>query len=182
VLSRVALARAGEPATVLEALPPSSRLQAPFPPPRLAPGELDCCVLDRVFTPSGLSPSRSSGRVPPVDFCNHYGSRARPRTRLNAPHASPGVTPLRCANAGSHAPCGAKLAEVSRFRGRRGRNLAGASRARDSSRGELCPETIGSDTSCHELVSTPGGVARRRIKERSSHEPAGGRRTRRRSR
>jgi len=36
--------------------------------------------------------------------------------------------------------------------------------------GELCPETIGSDTSCHELVSTPGGVARRRIKERSSHE------------
>lgn len=75
-----------------------------------------------------------------------------------------------------------RLAEVSRSRGRRGRNLGSASHARDSSRGELCPKPIGSDTSCHELVSTSGGVARRGIKEPSSHESAGGRRTRRRSR
>jgi hypothetical protein len=104
-------------------------------------------------TDSNEYPARIAGSCPPA-----LRDCGQPRT-------------LRC-----------RLAEVSRSRGRLGRNLVGASHARDSSRGELCPVPIGSDTSCHELVSTPGGEARRRIKERSSHESAGERHTRRRSR
>jgi hypothetical protein len=57
------------PATVLAALPPTSRLPTRFRPPPLARGQLDPVS-------TCYSPMDQPGQTPPVDFCNRNDPRA----------------------------------------------------------------------------------------------------------
>ena len=80
--TRHARARHAGPATVLPALPPRSRLPAPrSPPPGSRRGRLD------PPRDPGLITLGRAGQTPPVDFCNHHGSQARPRTLTHLPCA-----------------------------------------------------------------------------------------------
>jgi hypothetical protein len=80
-------------------------------------------------------------------------------------------------DAGSVAPCGAPLAELSQGQGPRALFSAGA--PPDAlGVGSLAPTKIGPDTSCHELMSTLTGAASADVRDRGPHELAGGRRER----
>lgn len=170
---RHARARRGGPATVLLALPPRSRLPAPLsPPPGSRRGGLD---LPR--DPGLITPVRA-GQTPPVDFCNHHGSQARPRNLTHSPCAPRKGIPRRGVLAGGLAFAVQAPAELSRFQG-----PAWSLRARQrlsvrSLAGELCPGPVGPDTSCHRIVPATGrmswsrryGTMSPRFRRRTTHE------------
>lgn len=76
--------------------------------------------LDLPRDPGLITPGRA-GQTPPVDFCNHHGSQARPRKpdplTLHAPQR---VTPLRSATAGSPALARERRPSCLESRGRHG--------------------------------------------------------------
>lgn len=76
----------------------------------------------------GSSPRRRADRAPPVDFCNHHGSPARPRTD-QPPRDRPGLPPARRMRAAVHLAVQGRPSRL-RARGHRGRfALASASTA-----------------------------------------------------
>ena len=99
---------------------------------------------------------------------HNRGSTDHPATGLGV---SPGVR--WCGR-----PCtrGARPAEPSRVRSRRGRFALASASPCDRSLGELCPDATGPGTSCRGIVPGPAGCAGARSRNRGSHEPASRRR------
>lgn len=73
--------RRSEPATVPAALPPPGRLPTPVRSPAARAGRA---------RPTGGSRRDGEGQTPPVDFCNRYDPRARPRDPPNPVHPDSG--------------------------------------------------------------------------------------------
>lgn len=141
------------PATVPEVLPPPGRLPAPFRLPPLARERLD--PEPEAIHQGGFGAERrlsisaidSDPRArPPVrpNPAHHTRDRSRAQLLATAPHGDVRAT-------GGLAPCREKPAEISQARDRTD-DAAGTS-LRDRSRGELYPDPIDSDTSCHRLVA-----------------------------
>jgi hypothetical protein len=159
-----------EPATVLEALPPATRLPA-IPlglllnirrfPAYAAPLRLFAKRLHSL-RPEACAPD---GRQIGLTACQLLQSLRFLSTTVDmttTPQALPEVTPLHCFDAGSVASFDALLAEPSWVQGptyalQRRRRLPAPKR------GSFAPTSNSPDTSCHGPVSTPGGGARRRI-------------------
>jgi hypothetical protein len=145
---------------------------ASFTPPGLRRGRLD-----PPRDPGLITPGRA-GQTPPVDFCNHHGSQARPQT----------LTRLPCTPRKGSPPCAALRQAASHFRASAGRAFSnpGAgmvlrARQHPSGRllaGELCPEPIGPDTSCYGSMpalsrrswTRRSGTMSPRSRRRTAHE------------
>lgn len=106
----------------------------------------------------GCSPRRWAGQAPPVDFCNHHGSPARPRTDP-PPRGRQEITPC-AADAGSHASCGAGPAERSLGQGPPRTGYPRQHLPMRLLAGKLCPDPMGSGTSCHEVAPASAGEDR----------------------
>lgn len=134
--------------------------------PRFRVDELGLPRSPRLVT---SAPGRSGA---PVDFCNHHGSPARPRID-RPPRATPGVASLTFLRAavrwmtrthdrpsGFSEPGATEDVNVP------------ASASLAIARWELCPDPIGSDTSCHGSAPCVGRRAAHRVSGTSPHESA----------
>jgi hypothetical protein len=86
--------RRSEPATVPAVLPPPGRLPTPVRSPAARAGRA---------RPTGGFRRDGEGQTPPVDFCNRYDPRARPRDPPNPVHPDCGRPRSRFV---SRPPCG----------------------------------------------------------------------------
>lgn len=145
--------RGQEPATVLAALPPSSRLPALFRP-------FQCSRM------KGLDPARlhrliargREDRTPLVEFCNRERSASTARTIERTLHTAPG-SPPRAACLQVAAPLSRRSQPRFHGPGAGSANAGAGSFLRDRSRRKLIPNPISSNTSCRKLVSAPAGEA-----------------------
>jgi hypothetical protein len=169
VLPRPAFAGAifWEPATDPAILPSTVRLPTSF---RFRESSRPW-KLDPPSNSIGSSPIETTGRTPPVDFCNRIKPRARPHERSNPAHRPGGRPPAQLLIADGYAwfqlrtPCsraraGARPAETPWARGlRKAIRLASAPSTAIAHGGSFAPTHIGSDTSCRKPGTTSAGVA-----------------------
>jgi hypothetical protein len=173
-----ARARHAGPATVLPALPPRSRLPAPrSPTPRSHRGRLD------PPRDPGLITLGRAGQTPPVDFCNHHGSQARPRNLTHSPcRPCKGYTP-RTARWQAALPLWCKRRPgCLGSRGQHGLYEHASTSLCDHSPESFAPDRSARTPRVTEACPRPAGSAGRGGKGRCPHDSAHGQRARRRPR